>query len=124
MNDLEMKKSEGEQIAKSSAELPFFSSLEKERENKKKTGLFVLALVVLTVLLMIAITSAVKLNEATVSASRLRKEIEQLEKTKKEYEWELEKKNDIVAFEQYAVNELGMLKGQENPTDDRVDVIE
>ena len=83
-----------------------------------------MALIVLTVLLMLAVASSVKLNEATVSASRLRKEIEQLEKEKKEYEWELEKKNDMVAFEQYAVNELGILKGQENPTDDRVDVIE
>ena len=124
MNTLKQKKSEDAHLTTSSAELPFFSSLEQERENKKKTGIFVLAILVLSVFLMLAIASSVALNEATVQASRLKNEIKLLEKQKKEYEWELEKKNDMVAFENYAVNELGMLKGQQNPTDDREDVIE
>ena len=124
MNTMKQKKSEDAHLTTSSAELPFFSSLEQERENKKKTGIFVLAILVLSVFLMLAIASSVALNEATVQASRLKNEIKLLEKQKKEYEWELEKKNDMVAFENYAVNELGMLKGQQNPTDDREDVIE
>jgi len=124
MNGLEKKQSEDAHLTTSSAELPFFSSSEKERESKKKTGVFVIVLVLLAGLLMLAIASAVSLNEATVTNSQLRQEISSLEKKKKEFEWELEKKNDMVAFEQYAVNELGMLKGSENPTDDRVDVIE
>lgn len=124
MNDIKQIKSEDAHLTTSSAELPFFSSLEKERENKKKTGIFVLVLVILSVFLMLAIASSVALNEATVKASRLKNEISQLEKQKKEYEWELEKKNDMVAFEQYAVNELGMLKGDKTTEDDRNDVIE
>ena len=124
MNTMKQKKSEDAHLTTSSAELPFFSSLEQERENKKKTGIFVLAILVLSVFLMLAIASSVALNEVTVQASHLKNEIKLLEKQKKEYEWELEKKNDMVAFENYAVNELGMLKGQQNPTDDREDVIE
>lgn len=124
MNTEKQKKSEDAHLTTSSAELPFFSSMEREKENRKKTGIFILAMLVLTVFLMMAIASGVALNEVTVEASRVRDEITKLEKKKKEYEWELEKKNDMVAFEQYATGELGMLKGQKNPTDDRNDVIE
>ena len=124
INEIKQKKSEDAHLTTSSAELPFFSSLEKERENKKKTGIFVIAILILSIFLMAAIASSVALNEATIGVSRLQNEISQLEKQKKEYEWDLEKKNDMVAFEQYAVNELGMLKGNQNPTDDREDIIE
>lgn len=83
-----------------------------------------MAIVLLTVVLMVAVASCVALNEATITVSRLKNEINTLEKQNKEFEWELEKKNDMVAFEQYATNELGMLKGQQNLNNDREDVIE
>ena len=124
MDELRFIKSEDAHLTTSSADLPIFSSTSKERENRRKTLRFVLTIVVLTVVLMAAIASCVALNEATIAVSRLKNEIQTLEKQNKEYEWELEKKNDMVAFEQYAVNELGMLKGQQNPNDDREDVIE
>ncbi len=124
MNDLRFQKSEDTHLVMSSDDLPIFSSVRREHDNRTKTRQFVLAIVCLTVVLMTAVASCVALNEATITASRLKSEIAILEKQNKEYAWELEKKNDMVAFEQYAVNELGMLKGQQNPTDEREDVIE
>ena len=123
MNDLRLK-SEDTHLTTSSDDLPIFSLTRNERDRKVKTRRFVLAIICLTAVLMAAVASCVALNEATISVSRLKSEISALEKQNKEYAWELEKKNDMVAFEQYAVNELGMLKGQQNPTDDREDVIE
>lgn len=124
MNDLRLQKSEDAHLTTSSDDLPIFSSTRNERDSKKRTGRFVFAIISLTAVLMAAVASCVALNEATISVSQLKSEISALEKQNKEYAWELEKKNDMVAFEQYAVNELGMLKGQQNPTDDREDVIE
>ena len=124
MNDLRFQKSEDSHLAVSSDNLPIFSSTHHERENKKNTKRFVLIIICLTAVLMAAVASCVALNEATIQVSRLKSEISALEKQNKEYAWELEKKNDMVAFEQYAVNELGMLKGQQNLTDNREDVIE
>ena len=124
MNDLRLQKSEDAHLTTSSDDLPIFSSTRNERDSKKRTRRFVFVIISLTALLMAAVASCVALNEATISVSQLKSEISALEKQNKEYAWELEKKNDMVAFEQYAVNELGMLKGQQNPTDDREDVIE
>lgn len=124
MNDIEKRNSEDGRLVKESAELPFFSSLEKEQQNKKTTFWFVIALVVLSFLLMMAVASAVKLNEKTVEVSRMKEEIKALEKQKNEYQSEMDKKNDMVTFEQYAVENLGMLKGDLIQTDDREDKIE
>ena len=124
MNDIEKRNSEDGRLVKESAELPFFSSLEKEQQTKKTTFWFVIALVVLSFLLMMAVASAVKLNEKTVEVSRMKEEIKALEKQKNEYQSEMDKKNDMVTFEQYAVENLGMLKGDLIQTDDREDKIE
>lgn len=124
MNDLRFQKSEDAHLATGSDDLPILSLTRQEYDNRKKTRRFVLAIASLTVVLMAAVASCMALNEASITVSRLKSEIAALEKQNKEYAWELEKKNDMVAFEQYAVNELGMLKGQQNPADDREDVIE
>ena len=124
MNELRFQKSEDSRVVTGSDDLPIFSSAVKEHNSQKSARRFVIAIVILTVVLMAAVASCVMLNEATIKASRLKNEISSLEKLNKEYAWELDKKNDMVAFEQYARGELGMLKGQQNPTDDREDVIE
>ncbi len=80
-------------------------------------------LVVLTVVLMFAVNAGVKMNELSLEVSKLKGDIETLEKKKRENEFELEKKNDMVAFEDYAINQLGMLKGNESQDDSREDEI-
>lgn len=124
MNDIERRKSEEEQTRTNTASLPFFSYREKDRVTPKKTFWLVLGIIVATGLLMAAIASVVRVNENTVKLSEIKNEISTLQKQKKELESELEKKNDMVAFEQYAMKELGMLKGDETQTEDREDRID
>ncbi len=123
MSPLEKKQSEESPLQAPSG-LPLFSPAEAEREKKKAAASIVATLLVVTVLLMIAIFTAVKLNEVAMDISDIRNEINTLEKKKRDLESELEKKNDMIAFEQRAQNELGMLKGQGITTDDREDKIE
>lgn len=122
MNHMEKKNPEDGSLKTRSTGLPLFSYTEDE--HKKTTGGILFALIVITILLMTAIGVSVRLNEAAMEASDLKSEIQALEKQKREFESELEKKNDMVAFEQYARNNLGMLKGKETETDDRSDKIE
>ncbi len=124
MNQMEKKKPEDKSLETKEAALSVFASREAEKERKKATAGFLSALAVVTVLLMIAVFTAVRLNETVVTVSKLKNEIETLEKQKSDLESELEKKNDMVAFEQYALNELGMLKGNNSSTEDREDKIE
>ena len=124
MNDMKQRNSEDERLQAESAALPFFSYSEKEQQSKKSTFWFVTALVVMSLLLMLSVASAVGLNEKTVEISHLKEEIKTLEKQRDEYVSEMDKKNDMVAFEQYAINNLGMLKGSLIQTDDREDKIE
>ena len=124
MNDMKQRKSEDVRLDNESAALPFFSSSEKERQSKKSTFWFVTVLVVMSLLLMLSVASTVGLNEKTVEISHLKEEIKALEKQRDEYVSEMDKKNDMVAFEQYAINNLGMLKGSLIQTDDREDKIE
>lgn len=124
MNDMKQRKSEDVRLDNESAALPFFSYSEKERQSKKSTFWFVTALVVMSLLLMLSVASTVGLNEKTVEISHLKEEIKALEKQRDEYVSEMDKKNDMVAFEQYAINNLGMLKGSLIQTDDREDKIE
>ena len=124
MNDMKQRKSEDVRLDNESAALPFFSYSEKERQSKKSTFWFVTVLVVMSLLLMLSVASTVGLNEKTVEISHLKEEIKALEKQRDEYVSEMDKKNDMVAFEQYAINNLGMLKGSLIQTDDREDKIE
>lgn len=124
MNDMKQRKSEDVRLDNESAALPFFSYSEKERQSKKSTFWFVTTLVVMSLLLMLSVASTVGLNEKTVEISHLKDEIKALEKQRDEYVSEMDKKNDMVAFEQYAINNLGMLKGSLIQTDDREDKIE
>lgn len=123
MNPLEKKQPEDTTL-EAPAGLPFLSPVEAEREKKKAAASLLAALLVVTVLLMTAIFTAVKLNEVAMDISDIKGEINTLEKKKRDLESELEKKNDMVAFEQRAQNELGMLKGQSTATNDREDKIE
>ncbi len=124
MNDMKQRNSEDVRLEEESAALPFFSYSEKERQSKKSTFWFVTTLVVMSLLLMLSVASTVGLNEKTVEISHLKDEIKALEKQRDEYVSEMDKKNDMVAFEQYAINNLGMLKGSLIQTDDREDKIE
>ena len=124
MNDMKQRKSEDVRLEEESAALPFFSSSEKEQQSKKSTFWFVTVLVVMSLLLMLSVASTVGLNEKTVEISHLKEEIKALEKQRDEYASEMHKKNDMVTFEQYAINNLGMLKGNLIQTDDREDKIE
>ena len=124
MNEMKQRNSEDERLAEESAALPFFSYSETERQSKKSTFWFVTALAVMSLLLMLSVASTVGLNEKTVEISHLKEEIKALEKQRDEYVSEMDKKNDMVAFEQYAINNLGMLKGSLIQDDDREDKIE
>lgn len=124
MNDMKQRKPEDVRLEDESAALPFFSSSEKERQHKKSTFWMVTLLVVMSILLMLSVASAVGLNEKAVEISQMKEEIKQLEKQRDEYISEMDKKNDMVAFEQYAINSLGMLKGNLIEDDDREDKIE
>lgn len=124
MNDMKQRNSEDVRLDEESAALPFFSSSEKEQQSKKSTFWFVTALAVMSLLLMLSVASTVGLNEKTVEISHLKDEIKALEKQRDEYASEMDKKNDMVTFEQYAINNLGMLKGNLIQTDDREDKIE
>ena len=124
MNDMKQRKSEDVRLNEESAALPFFSSSEPEQQTPKSTFWFVTALVVMSVLLMLSVASTVGLNEKAVEISHLKNEIKALEKQRDEYVSEMDKKNDMVAFEHYAINNLGMLKGSLIQDDDREDKIE
>ncbi|MBR6769468.1 MAG: hypothetical protein IKM34_08290 [Clostridia bacterium] len=124
MNDMKQRKSEDVRLEEESAALPFFSSSEKEQQTGKSTFWVVAVLVVMSILLMLSVASAVGLNEKAVEISHLKDEIKLLEKQRDEYVSEMDKKNDMVAFEQYAINNLGMLKGSLIQNDDREDKIE
>ena len=124
MNDTKERKSEDVRLGEGSDALPFFSSSEKEQQTKKSTFWFVVVLVVMSLLLMLSVASAVGLNEKAVEISHLKNEIKALEKQRDEYVSEMDKKNDMVMFEQYAINNLGMLKGNLIQNDDREDKIE
>ncbi len=125
MLNIDKKSPEVKEAAQPASGLPLFSSSDSEEKQEKKNVLFsILALAVVTVLLMLAINTGVKLNEATIRVSELKKEIQTLEKQGREYRSALEKKNDIVSFEKYASEELGMLKGQDAEEEQRDDKIE
>ena len=124
MNDMKQRNSEDVRFGEESAALPIFSYSEKEQQSKKSTFWFVTVLVVMSLLLMLSVASTVGLNEKTVEISHLKEEIKALEKQRDEYASEMDKKNDMVTFEQYAINNLGMLKGNLIQTDDREDKIE
>lgn len=97
-----------------------------KRENKKAETIRVTAvLFAFTLLLMAAIDRSVALNEASLEVSELNGEISELRKINRELEYELERKNDMVAFERYAADELGMIKSpQSSESDDRNDKTE
>lgn len=86
--------------------------LRKRKVSDKKFPFgFVLALSVITVLLLITVSNSVTLNEYTIEASRVEKEIKTLNVEKKAQELLLDKRINLVEFDEYASYSLGMIKG-------------
>lgn len=81
--------------------------------SKSKTPIpktFIAGAIVCTLLFMYMIYNMVYINERTRDITELEKELNVLTVRRKELEDELEKKNDLVFIEDYAVNRLGMVK--------------
>lgn len=124
----EMNRRETEVTEPSGSGLSAFQSLsdseKNEKRKRKNTRLAILVMALVTVLLMLAVNAGVKLNESTIQASALKSEVRALEKQNREYRSSMEKKNNMVSFEQYAIEELGMLKSMDPIEEDRTDKIE
>ena len=71
---------------------------------------FFIGATICTLLFMYIIYNMVYINERTREITDLEKELNSLTVLRKELEDELEKKNDLVFIEDYAVNRLGMVK--------------
>lgn len=123
-----MNRRETEVTEPSGSGLSAFQSLsdseKNEKRKRKNTRLAILVMALVTVLLMLAVNAGVKLNESTIQASALKSEVRALEKQNREYRSSMEKKNNMVSFEQYAIEELGMLKSMDPIEEDRTDKIE
>ena len=84
----------------------------RKRDEKRFPFGFVLALSVITVLLLITVSNSVTLNEYTIETSRIEKEIKELKTELKAQELLLEKRINLVEFDEYASYSLGMIKGE------------
>ncbi len=84
-----------------------------------------------TMLLMITVMSYVQINEYTIEVASLRRELSDLAGIKKDLTLALEEKNDMLAIEQYATENLGMVKADQLTKkhisleqEDKVEVVE
>ena len=66
-----------------------------------------------TLLLMFLVVSYVQINEYTIEVASLRGELSDLVGQRKELALALEEKNDMVKIEQYAIDNLGMVKADQ-----------
>ncbi len=71
--------------------------------------------IISTVLFMYLIFNMVQINEATQDISQMQNRLVEMKEESKELTLELEKKNDLKAIEDYAVNVLGMVKMDQLP---------
>lgn len=73
----------------------------------------VVMVTICTLLLMFLVFSYVQINEYTIEVASLRGELSDLAGEKKELTLALEEKNDMLEIEQYALENLGMVKADQ-----------
>lgn len=73
----------------------------------------VVIVTICTLLFMFLILSYVQINEYTIEVASLRGELSDLAGQKKELSLSLEQKNDMMAIEEYAKSNLGMVKSDQ-----------
>ena len=91
----------------------------------------VVMVTICTLLLMFTVMSYVQINEYTIQVALLRGELTELEGEKKELTLALEEKNDMLALQEYATENLGMVKSDQLTKkhitldqEDKVEVVE
>lgn len=91
----------------------------------------VVMVTICTLLLMFTVMSYVQINEYTIEVALLRGELTDLAGEKKELALALEEKNDMLKIEEYAVENLGMVKSDQLTKkhitldqEDKVEVVE
>lgn len=91
----------------------------------------VVMVTICTLLLMFTVFSYVQINEYTIEVASLRGELTDLAGEKKELTLSLEEKNDMLAIEEYALENLGMVKSDQLTKkhisldqEDKVEVVE
>ena len=84
-----------------------------ESKRKPKTPISIgalFAVVTITLLLVFVVMNFAEIDNYNSDIAELRDELTELQKSADKLEMRLDKKNDLVTFEDYAVNELGMVK--------------
>ncbi len=73
----------------------------------------VVMVTICTLLLMFLVVSYVQINEYTIEVASLRGKLTEMGTQEKELNLKLSEKNDLIAVENYATEELGMVKGDQ-----------
>jgi cell division protein FtsB len=90
---------------------PKFITVRKERKERKPFPLgIVLVLSIITVLFLFMMMNYAEIDQYNGEIRDLRNQLGELQNQQKKLEVRLENKDDRVAFEQYAIEELGMVK--------------
>ncbi len=90
---------------------PKFITVRKERKERKPFPLgIVLVLTVITVLFLFMMMNYAEIDQYNSEIRDLRNQLGELQNQQKKLEVRLENKDDRAAFEQYAIEELGMVK--------------
>ncbi|MBR6515211.1 MAG: hypothetical protein IKT46_10335 [Clostridia bacterium] len=91
----------------------------------------VVIVTICTLLLMFTVMSYVQINEYTIEVALLRGELTDLAEEKKDLALAIEEKNDMLKIEQYAIENLGMVKSDQLTKkhisldqEDKVEVVE
>lgn len=85
----------------------------KEKTKRPFPISAVVMVTICTLLLMFLVLSYVQINEYTIEVASLRGELSDLAGQKKELALNLEQKNDMMAIEEYAKDNLGMVKSDQ-----------
>ncbi len=85
----------------------------KEKTKRPFPISAVVMVTICTLLLMFLVLSYVQINEYTIEVASLRGELSDLAGQKKELALNLEQKNDMMAIEEYAKENLGMVKSDQ-----------
>ena len=90
---------------------PKFITVRKERKERKPFPLgIVLVLSIITVLFLFMMMNYAEIDQYSGEIRDLRNQLGELQNQQKKLEVRLENKDDRAAFEQYAIEELGMVK--------------
>lgn len=90
---------------------PRFITLRKERQERKPFPIgVVLVLLMITVLLLFLMMNYAEIDSYNSEIGSLQRQVSNLRAEQKKLEVRLDNKNDRVAFEQYATEQLGMVK--------------